>query len=198
METSLYFATGNLHKLDEAREFFEEKIVGLKLKQCKGDLLEIQADSLEEVVEYKMKAALKHCNGNLLVEDTGLFIPRLNGFPGVYSSFVNKTIGCNGILKLLGDEHDIKSRRAYFKACACLKLKNDEKFHVFVGKIDGHVAFEEKGNNGFGFDPIFIPDSPDGNSKTFAEMTLREKNEVSHRTRALSKVLSFLGSYLKH
>ena len=103
----------------------------------------------------------------------GLFVDGLGGFPGVYSSYVLRTIGNEGLLKLM---ENISDRTARFKSCvgACIGS------HIIIanGECQGKIDFSQKGNGGFGFDPIFIPD---GYDTTFAEMTLEEKNKVSHR-----------------
>ncbi|MEM0332314.1 MAG: non-canonical purine NTP pyrophosphatase, partial [Archaeoglobaceae archaeon] len=111
----------------------------------------------------------------------GLFIEALKGFPGVYSSYVFKTIGNEGILKLMDG---ITNRRAYFKAV--LAYWDGKEIHIFEGKVEGEIATEIRGSGGFGFDPIFLY-----NKKTFAEMG-DEKNEVSHRRRVLEKFFTWL------
>jgi XTP/dITP diphosphohydrolase len=112
------------------------------------------------------------------VEDAGLFIEALNGFPGPFSSYVYKTIGTQGVLRLM---RGIKNRNALFlSAVAFCKPKSDPQ--VFVGKVDGVITLKERGGYGFGFDPIF---QPKGKKKTFAEMRRGEKNKFSHRAKAL-------------
>ncbi|MBD3185855.1 RdgB/HAM1 family non-canonical purine NTP pyrophosphatase [Candidatus Bathyarchaeota archaeon] len=192
MINHIWFATGNDHKFSEARDFLVQALPGLQLEQCKGDFPEIQASSLEEVARYKIQAAMDACPGNLFIEDAGLFISCLHGFPGVYSSYVKKTLDCDGILKLLGDKQEKIQRVAYFETCTCVFLEEMQEIHIFKGRIDGHIGFKERGARGFGFDPIFIPDEPAGNELTFAEMTPVQKNAVSHRTRALNHFKQWL------
>lgn len=192
MPIELFFATNNKHKFVEAKAFIESKVPRFQLQQLKGDFPELQADSLEEVARFKILNAAKTCKGNVFIEDAGLFIPALDGFPGVYSAHVKKMLDCEGILKLLVDKPSEKDRSAYFKACSCLYLKNENKMKIFNGRIDGSIAPEERGTRGFGFDPIFIPAEPEGNKLTFAEMETREKINVSHRTRALKKITAYL------
>nr|MDO8088837.1 RdgB/HAM1 family non-canonical purine NTP pyrophosphatase [Candidatus Sigynarchaeum springense] len=188
----LYFATGNGNKFQEARAYLEGNVHGLTLKQLKVDLPELQADSLAEVAKFKVEAAAKMCNGNVFVEDAGLFVPVLNGFPGVFSAEVKRMLDCKGILKLMEEHKNPDERAAYFEVCTCLFLKKSGEVKVFMGRVDGALTFEERGKKGFGFDPIFISNEPAGNVKTFAEMDLEEKNQVSHRGRSLKKLKDFL------
>ncbi|MFX0102379.1 MAG: RdgB/HAM1 family non-canonical purine NTP pyrophosphatase [Candidatus Hodarchaeota archaeon] len=194
MNATLYFATNNEHKFSEAKKFIESKVSRVNLKQLKGEFPEIQADSLDEVARFKIVKAAEKCDGNVFIEDAGLFIPSLGGFPSVYSAYVKKMLDCNGILKLLADKKETNDRHAYFEACSCLYLKDEDKIEIFNGRIDGTISFEERGSNGFGFDPIFISTEPEGNERTFAEMETSEKIKVSHRTRALQKLTAYLKS----
>lgn len=192
MPLQLYFATGNKNKLNEAKAFLESLVPGLSLKQCVAELVELQADTLEEVARYKIEGAMKACKGSVFIEDAGLFVPALHGFPGVFSAEVKKMLDCNGILKLMDNYTQPEQRAAYFEACTCLYLKETEEIMIFTGRIDGTLAFEERGDQGFGFDPIFIPGEPDGNTRTFAELSIEEKNEISHRAKSLQKLKDFL------
>lgn len=192
----LYFATGNDHKFDEARRYLEGEVPGLSLKQCKGDFPEIQARDLEAVARFKIQAAIAACKGNVFMEDAGLFVPALNGFPGVYSADVKRMIGCQGILKLLAGVPDPAGRHAYFEACTCLHLRDRDETLTFTGRVDGTIAVEERGTNGFGYDPIFVPDEPPGNRLTFAEMDPATKIAVSHRSRALAMLTGHLRTIL--
>jgi len=118
-----------------------------------------------------------------LVEDAGLFIEALNGFPGAYSSFAYKTLGCKGILKLLEDIPP--PRWAYFKSCVGY-YDGHGRITVVEGVCRGKISLDERGSRGFGFDPIFIPEG--SNNRTFAEMEVLEKNEYSHRAKALREL----------
>lgn len=157
---------------------------GIKVEHLRVTYPEIQADTLQDVV----RAALEWLGGrygdDLLVDDSGLFIRILQGFPGVYSSYVYRTIGCRGIIKLLRGERD---RRATFEAC--FGLLRDGEHLIFQGRCPGSISQEERGRGGFGFDPIFVPE---GHTKTFAEMSPEEKNRVSHRGRAVEEVARYL------
>ncbi|MDI6887517.1 MAG: XTP/dITP diphosphatase [Candidatus Thermoplasmatota archaeon] len=178
---TLYFVTSNLNKFREVKNELEK--LGVVVVQKALSYPELQADSPEEVV----KAALRTIAllEPFIIEDAGLFIRALNNFPGVYSSFVFKTLGCDGILKLLKGKKD---RYAEFRSVIGLKMGNSKK--IFTGICKGEISTCAKGHGGFGYDPIFIPN---GKKKTFAEMSIKEKNRCSHRGKAVQK----LGSYLK-
>ena len=194
MKVLLSFATGNPHKFKEAKHYLEHSINGLHLKQCRGNFPEIQASDLEPVARFKIKKAIEICGGNVFMEDAGLFIPKLRGFPGVYSAYIKKTLDCKGILKLMEDYQDKGDRAAYFKACTCIYLEKTGETHLFTGRIEGHLSFEERGSNGFGFDPIFISSEPPGNEMTFGEMKPEEKVKISHRTKALKELQIYLST----
>ena len=195
--TLIHFATGNANKFQEAKAYLENNVPGLTLKQLKVDLPELQADSLAEVAKFKVEGAAKICKGNVFVEDAGLFVPSLNGFPGVFSAEVKKMLDCKGILKLMADVTEPAKRTAYFEVCTCLFLKKTGETKAFMGRIDGTLTFEERGKQGFGFDPIFVSSEPVGNVKTFAEMNLDEKNQVSHRSKSLKKLKDFLATIVQ-
>ena len=141
---------------------------------------EIQSSRLEEIALHALRRIDFH-DAPFFVEDAGLFVEALNGFPGPYSSYVYKTIGCEGILKLL---EGLDNRKAYFLSVVALKAPGLGDV-VFNGKVNGIIASEMRGEKGFGFDPIFIPD---GCEKTFAEMSIEEKSRYSHRGKALRKM----------
>jgi XTP/dITP diphosphohydrolase len=136
---------------------------------------------LEEIATFAAKEAARSTGLPVVVEDSGFFVNALRGFPGPYSSYVFRTLGSESILKLVGRNAD---RRAFFLAAvAFCKPKMSPK--CFTGVISGRLSGGSKGSNGFGFDPIFIPNRGDG--RTFAEMTTDEKNELSHRALAFRK-----------
>ncbi len=183
----LYFCTSNKGKLSEYREILGK--LGVRVSMARVKVKEVQSESLEEVATEKAREAFEKVKKPVFVEDAGLFVDALKGFPGVYSSYVMKTIGNDGLLKLM---EGVKNRRACFKAVIAF-ADEDGRVRVFEGKCEGSIANEKKGSEGFGFDPIFIPR---GYGKTFAE-DLRLKNEVSHRRKAIEKFVSFLRkSYL--
>jgi len=151
------------------------------LKRIPGAYKEIQADSLEEVVKDALNTINSIDNG-VFIEDAGLFIKALNGFPGVYSSYIENTIGNDGILKLMKDVND---RKAVFKSVIGFKGSD---IKIFEGEVKGEIALESRGTKGFGYDPIFIPE---GHKKTFAE-DFELKSRISHRKRALEKLARFI------
>ncbi|MCS7364071.1 MAG: XTP/dITP diphosphatase [archaeon GB-1867-035] len=172
----LLFVTRNRHKFEEAFNILLP--MGIKLKQAPIERIEVQSEDLSEIALIGAKNAVEVLKRPLVVEDAGLFIKSLNGFPGPYSSYVYKTIGVDGILKLMENVND---RSAYFKSAVAF-CSPDGKCRVFVGEVHGEIAFEARGSGGFGFDPIFIPYESDG--LTFAEMSISEKSLLSHRARA--------------
>lgn len=178
----LTFVTGNRGKFIEAKKLLEK--FGIEIEQVDIDITEPQADSLEEVVKKCAEEAFKIIKGNFIIEDSGLFVNSLNGFPGVYSSYVFKTIGYEGILKLL---YGVTDRSAYFMT-ALAYVEPSGKLKIFNGRVDGTITTEARGKNNFGFDPIF---KPLGSDLTFAEMSVEEKNKFSHRAKALRAFASW-------
>jgi len=178
----LLFATSNKHKLLEAREAL--KPYGIEVEPCTAPKLEVQAESLETVAAYAAQVAYLVTGKPVVVEDAGLFIEALNGFPGPYSSYVYKTIGFKGILKIM---EGVEDRRAYFESAVALAYRGGVR--VFTHRVHGRIAREPRGSGGFGFDPIFIPS---GSTRTFAEMSIEEKNRYSHRAGALRKLAEWL------
>lgn len=185
---TIHFVTSNKGKLSEAQKVLEPQ--NIEVKRLEMPYPEIQASSLREVAEFGIKWLLdkieKEEVKEVMIEDAGLFINSLNDFPGVYSAYVFKTIGFDGILKLMERE---ENRRAHFESCvAYCNIGTEPLF--FQGIAMGNITREPRGQGGFGYDPIFVPE---GEEKTFAEMTTEEKNRCSHRGRALEG----LGRYLK-
>jgi XTP/dITP diphosphohydrolase len=190
---TLNFLTGNSSKLSEAQTLFGSlgwEIQSFEIDGKIPDVIEPQCDNLTTVALAKIAqgvellAAEGRIEESLLVEDSGLFIDALPGFPGVYSAHVLQSLGCDGILRLLKEE-----RAAHFLTVAA--LWTGEMVEVFVGRCDGQISMEIKGDGGFGYDPIFIPDDND-NNRTFGEMTLEEKSVCSHRSRALRALFDYL------
>lgn len=180
------FITSNPGKLREAMAYLSP--LGIEVHGLKFSYPEIQADSLEEVAAYGVEWLSKRIDGPFFLDDSGLFIDALKGFPGVYSAYVYKTLGVDGILKIM---EGVKDRRAHFKSVIAYW---DGEVHIFTGRIDGKIALEKRGSRGFGFDPIFIPE---GYERTFAEMTTEEKNRISHRGRAFEAFSNWLRARLK-
>jgi len=170
--------TENPDKFREARSILDGQ--GIQIRQLKRAKVEIQDSSLEKIARHAIKTASVNHLGLLLVEDSGLFIDALRGFPGPFSSYVYKTIGLNGILGLM---HGQRKRNAYFQtsiAVASAKVPP----RVFTGTVRGSVSREIRGTAGFGYDPIFIPE---GFRETFGQTKAEFKNKTSHRARAFLK-----------
>ncbi|RLF20910.1 MAG: non-canonical purine NTP pyrophosphatase, RdgB/HAM1 family [Thermoprotei archaeon] len=178
------FVTGNKHKLEEVKHILEP--YGISVKRVTVDKLEIQSNDLCEIAEYSAKIVAERLRIPVVVEDAGLFIEALNGFPGPYSSYVFKTIGNEGILKLM---RGVKNRRARFVSAVAYASPNGF-VKVFIGVTEGLISIEPRGEYGFGFDPIFIPYEGDG--RTFGEMTLDEKSRISHRGKAFRSLAKWL------
>ncbi len=174
-----FFVTSNIHKFQEARRVLSEyKIATAKLKV---KAVEIQDDSLENIAKASVQDAVKNCGLSVFVEDAGLFVEALHGFPGPYSKYVYKTVGIDGILKLM---KNVTKRSAYFMSVIAFGSPNEQPV-CFVGKVEGKLTLRKRGTSGFGYDPLFKPLRGDG--RTFAEMTTTQKNEYSHRAEALRK-----------
>ena len=173
------FVTSNVHKFEEAKNVLDH--FGIPIAKLDVEALEIQDDHLENIAKYSVLDAVKNCGLPVFVEDAGLFIESLKGFPGPYSKFVFETVGVKGVLKLM---EDVKNRDAYFKSVICYCGSDGEPIS-FVGKVEGTISSEIRGDDGFGYDPIFVPSQ--GYGITFAEMSLTEKNRFSHRAKALKQ-----------
>ena len=141
--------------------------------------MEIQSPKIEEIVKKSAERLTVKYDREILVEDAGFFVEALKGFPGPYASYVYDKIGPEGILRLL---EGVSNRAAEFRSAVAFCKPN--YIEIFTGKVRGKIALETKGVNGFGFDPIFIPENE---SKTFGEMSLEDKTSYSHRARALRK-----------
>ena len=187
-ENTVYFITGNKYKFQEVSEIFKKKKIKYDLEQRDIKTTEIQAQKLKDVALFKLNSVKHKIKGSFFVEDAGFFVDiPLEGFPGAYSSYVLKTIGNEGILKLI---NDFNRSVAHFSAIIAFYFKRIDKILFFEGMVEGKVSKTIRGKGGFGFDPIFIPNIiPD---KTFAELSTKEKNKISHRGQALGKLLEFL------
>ncbi len=178
----ILFATQNMNKVEELRAVLES--CGYSVEPIDTPKVEIQSSSLETIAAYAAIIAYNHLGKPVVVEDAGLFIDALRGFPGPYSSYVYKTIGVQGILRLL---EGVSERTAYFKSV--IAYAGPWGVELFIGVVRGRIVEEARGSQGFGFDPIFVPE---GSNKTFAEMSIEEKNRYSHRARAASKFCEWL------
>ena len=177
---NVIFASSNKHKYEEAEKILAE--FGIKLEFFQTDLMEIQSDSLSEIASQKALDAYGKCKKPVIVEDDGLFIDSLSGFPGPYSSYIFNTIGNNGILKLIGDNRD-----AQFVAIIAFCDSSNEPT-LFESSVAGKISKSIQ-DGGWGYDPIFIPEKQ---NKTYAE--LADKNKISHRYESLKKFASWFNS----
>jgi len=173
----IYFVTGNKGKFAEAQGIFKD------LMQKNIGYTEIQADTLEEVAAYGMKEVVERLQGPVMLEDAGLFIEALQEFPGVYSAYVQKTIGNNGILRLM---EGVEDRKAYFRSVVAYAEPGMEP-RLFKGEVHGRIGFEARGSKGFGYDPIFYV-----GEKSLGEMDLVEKNIISHRAASMKALKEWL------
>lgn len=180
----LRFATGNTGKVREVREILAD--LALSVEQLDVDVLEPQEVALQEIARHKVEQAVEHTGGDAFVmaDDSGLFVEALDGFPGILSSQFDATVGHARLLRLLDDGD---ARDASFRVVIALYDPADQDIHTFRGRCDGELV-EPRGTDGFGYDPIFLPD---GHEMTFAEDTAY-KHEVSHRRAALDALRSHL------
>ncbi len=187
---NLVFATNNSNKVKEIQTLLPESISILSLKDinCFDDIPETQ-NTLEGNSEQKADFVKNNFGNDCFADDTGLFIESLNGEPGVYSArYAGKDGNAQAnINKVLTKLDGLKNRNAHFKTVICLIINNKKYF--FEGRVDGKIISKEKGVDGFGYDPIFVPNDYD---ITFAEMPLSEKNKISHRAKAVKKLIEFL------
>jgi XTP/dITP diphosphohydrolase len=184
-DNSLWFLTQNPHKYNEARAILASQSIMIRhLSQAKT---EIQGSNPQEIAKFALETALKRNKKKILVEDSGLFVDSLNGFPGPYSSYVLGTIDLKGVLTLMKNR---RNRRAYFQASVAYGSPY-HKPRVFTGKVVGRISQSILGETGFGYDPIFIPD---GSRKTFGQSSQAFKNARSHRAKAFLKFAEWFRS----
>src|SRR5688572_12951676 len=186
----LIFATNNQHKVDEIRHAIGAAFELMTLKEA-GIHIDIPEpyDTLEANASNKAKTISQLTNVNCFSEDTGLEVDALNGEPGVKSARYagDEKSFENNIDKLLLNLRDKTNRSARFRTVISLIIDGREK--QFEGICRGYITHERKGNKGFGYDPVFVPD---GSGKTFGEMELNEKDRFSHRAKAVAKLVTFL------
>ncbi|WP_227374706.1 XTP/dITP diphosphatase [Haladaptatus halobius] len=172
------FVTGNEGKVREAREYLDDEV-----RQVEYDYTEIQSDDLDEIALHGAREAFAETGGKdpVVVDDAGLFIDAVGGFPGPYSAYVEDTLGVERVWRLAERE---ENRRAHFR---CVVAYHDgERSEMFSGAVPGRLV-APRGEGGFGYDPIF-----EHEGKTLAEMSTEEKNAISHRGRALAKFADWL------
>ena len=178
----VFFATSNINKFNEVRGILSGYGISVGMLRMKG--VEIQSDSLKEIAETSARNAFNNAKLPIFVEDAGLFIDALSGFPGPYAAYVYKTIHNSGILKLM---ENVADRNAEFQSIIAYSDQTLCEPRCFLGECRGEITPTERKPNGrtpFGFDPIF---QPIGSRKSFAEMTIPEKNGSSHRAMAIRK-----------
>lgn len=182
----VWFLTNNRGKFREAAAVAAAS--GLRLRMLDGPKIEIQSDNLFAIASYAAEEAANRLGIPVVAEDAGLFIDTLNGFPGPYSSDVFRRLGIKGILKLM---ENVPKRKAEFLSVAafCAPKRTPR---CFVGKVAGRIGLRPRGSSGFGFDPIFLPIKGDG--RTFAQMTVKEKNRFSHRAVSFKKLSKWLST----
>jgi len=169
--------TENPDKFREAKSVLDTQ--GIQIRQLKRAKVEVQDSSLEKIARFAVKTAPGNSPGLVLVEDSGLFINALGGFPGPFSSYVYETIGLKGILGLMHG----KERSAYFQSSIAVSSM-DLRPKVFTGIVRGSISRKIAGTAGFGYDPIF---APEGSTETFGQTSKDFKNKNSHRAKAFLK-----------
>ena len=186
----LIFATGNQNKLLEINKIIPNNVKIISLKDLKfSDDIPENENTIEGNAIYKAKYIYNKFNTNVFSDDTALEVEALNGEPGVYSArYAGEACDSNdNINKLLKKLKKKKNRNARFKTIIALIIKN--KIHTFEGIINGEILKNPIGENGFGYDSIF---RPAGYSKSFAELSINEKNIISHRSLAIKKLINFI------
>lgn len=190
MIATICFATNNKHKLEEINALLgnEFKVVGLAEIGCHEELAEDQA-TLEGNSLQKAEYVFKNYGVSCFADDTGLEVEALNGEPGVYSARYagSQRSAEDNMNLLLANLQNKENHNAQFRTVVTLITSQGQ--NQFEGVLRGAISKEKKGTGGFGYDPIFLPE---GNSKTLAEMTMKEKNSMSHRARAVEKLVFFL------
>ena len=188
MTKKLIFATNNAHKLHEVSALLPNKILSLNDINCYDDIPET-ADTLEGNALQKARYVYKKFGIDCFADDTGLEVEALNNAPGVYSARYagEQKNPQDNMNKLLTELADKENRNARFRTVIALIINGKE--YLFEGEVRGVIEREKRGTEGFGYDPIF---TPEGFDKTFAELPLEVKNNISHRGRAVAKLTEFL------
>ena len=208
----IVFATNNAHKLEEIRQILGSDFEVLSLSDigCNVDILET-GNTLEENAKLKAEYVWQHYHISCFADDTGLEVEALGGAPGIYSARYASLEAPSGAVggalshdseanmaRLLRELGENNNRRARFRTVIALILKKDvcpcgctsiKQEHLFEGIVEGEITRERSGSEGFGYDPIF---RPDGYDKTFAELGMDIKNQISHRARATQKLADYL------
>lgn len=188
----LCFATNNAHKLKEIKALLGDNFELKTLQEigCNEELPET-TDTIEGNSAQKAEYVWEHYHVNCFADDSGLEIEALNGAPGVHSAYYSgERNHARNIERVLNELANESNRRARFKTVITLTLEG--KSYSFEGIVEGTIIDSPRGTDGFGYDPIFVPE---GSQLTFAEMTLAEKSKISHRSRAFAKLVAFLQDY---
>ncbi len=190
MVREIVIATNNKHKVEEIRSLVGDriKIISLSELGCKEEIPET-GETLEENARQKARYIWEKYGKDCFADDTGLMVDALDGKPGVYSArFAGEKCSFDDNIDLMLEMMEGKTnRKAYFSTVICLIEQGEEK--LFEGFCPGSILTERYGRGGFGYDPIFIPD---GYGESFAEMSLEEKNKISHRGKATDKLIKYL------
>ncbi len=191
----IIFASNNKNKVQEIQNQVPKSIEIVTLEEigCTEDIAET-GSTLEENAIIKANYITEKYGLPCFADDTGLEIDALNGEPGVYSArYAGEDKNADKNMDLVLQKlHNITNRKAQFKTVIALNINNEQ--HLFTGIVEGEIRNKKTGTNGFGYDPIFEPENL---GKTFAEMTLEEKNKLSHRGRAVEKLIDFLVNFTK-
>ena len=186
----IVFATNNKNKLREIREIMSDLYEVLSLDDigCHEEIVE-DAETIEGNAKIKADFVTNKYHVDCFADDTGLEVEALNGAPGVYSArYAGEHCSYqDNVNKMLNAMRGKTNRKAAFRTVIALNL--DGKSYTFEGRCDGQIIESQRGTDGFGYDPIFMPD---GFNQTFAEMSHEEKNAISHRGRATKKLIAFL------
>lgn len=185
LTNSIYFITANKNKFEEFHSILGQNI---KIKMLNMDLDEIQG-SPQEIAIHKAKQATKVYNKTVIIEDTCLCFNALGGLPGPYIKWFQKSVGNNGLVSMLDSFQD----KSAYALCTIAFCKPGQEPILFEGKTDGVIVCP-RGNNGFGWDSVF---KPNGYSQTFSEMDPFTKNGLSHRRKAIDKLLIYLQTACK-
>lgn len=188
----IVFATNNQHKLDEIRQILGPTFEVLSLNDigCHEEIPE-DYETLQENALQKAKYIAEHYEVDCFADDTGLEVDALNGEPGVHSARYaegtdhDSQANMDKLLRKLGNNNN---RHARFRTVIALIIRNQEE-KLFEGIVEGQIAYEKKGTEGFGYDPIFVPD---GYDESFAQLGMDIKNNISHRARAVAKLAKYL------
>jgi XTP/dITP diphosphohydrolase len=195
IKMTLVFATNNLHKLEEVQRLVgtDFQLKSLKDIGCEADIPET-GSTFRENASIKSHFIYERFKVNCFADDSGLEIEALDGAPGIYSARYSGTGSSEDNVNLiLKNLHNISNRKANFRCVISLIWNGDEYF--FEGSVNGKILTEPAGAAGFGYDPIFVPDGPQGSasySQSFAEMSPEQKNQISHRGLAIAEMVKFL------